>query len=104
MFTLYWSYKGYCGDKFYGDIVAKTAAEYAPKSRSQGTSVLIMEHFTFFQVIWVAFTSVFTGIGVASLIKYMYGADTIQARFYFLMALFFWTFASFVVSVRLFFL
>ena len=34
MITIYWSYKGYCGDKFYGDIVAKTAAEYAPKSRS----------------------------------------------------------------------
>jgi hypothetical protein len=34
MITIYWSYKGYCGDKFYGDIVGKTAAEYAPNSRS----------------------------------------------------------------------
>jgi hypothetical protein len=36
MITIYWCYKGYCGDKFYGDIVAKTAAEYAPNSRSVG--------------------------------------------------------------------
>jgi hypothetical protein len=39
MITIYWSYKGYCGDKFYGDIVAKTAAEYAPNSRSVSARV-----------------------------------------------------------------
>lgn len=59
---------------------------------------------TFFQALWVAFTSVMTGIGVASLIKYMWGTDTIRARFFFLMSLFFWSIASFLVSIRLFFL
>jgi hypothetical protein len=36
MITIYWSYKGYCGDRFYGDIDANTGAEYAPNSRSVG--------------------------------------------------------------------
>jgi hypothetical protein len=39
MITIYWSYKGYCGDKFYGDVVGKTAAEYAPNSRSVSARV-----------------------------------------------------------------
>lgn len=36
MFVIYWCYKGYSGDEFYGDIDAKTAAKYAPNSRSVG--------------------------------------------------------------------
>ena len=39
MITIYWSYKGYCGDKFYGNIVEKTAAEYVPNSRSVSARV-----------------------------------------------------------------
>ena len=34
MFTIYWSYKGYCGDRFYGDVNKNIAEEYAPNSRS----------------------------------------------------------------------
>lgn len=36
MITIYWCFKGYGGDEFYGDIDAKTAARYAPNSRSVG--------------------------------------------------------------------
>jgi len=34
MHKIYWSYKGFAGDAFYGDIEDRTAKKFAPNSRS----------------------------------------------------------------------